>query len=256
MSCSPSRSCRRCRTRRSAKLLRQSPSVAGPELGLSQLNPWLAWLRPAARGGQGNTARRWTRSIRCARPRTWAPSCISASLDYYRGVRDAMTEAGFFTIYANMSSLYLADKDEAQERRAEPAADPRDAAVVREALASIERRRLCRGARARGLPAHAQGRTAAAVAAGAARMSWCPTTPTICRTCRRTTGAASAASRKSSLATSRSRRSTPCPLLLDERADRERLLTLLDKLLADQRVPGHEPTRRAAGDAGPHPQGC
>ena len=58
-------------------------------------------------------------------------------LDYYRGMRDAMTEAGFFSTYANMASPGGVAMEEAQEG-APAAADPRDASVVREALASIE----------------------------------------------------------------------------------------------------------------------
>ena len=39
-----------------------------------------------------------------------ASSAISASLDYYRAMRDAMSEAAFFTTYGNVFSLYVADK--------------------------------------------------------------------------------------------------------------------------------------------------
>ena len=44
---------------------------------------------------------------------------VSASLDYYREVRDATSEAAFFQTYGNVFSLYLADKHEAEERAAE-----------------------------------------------------------------------------------------------------------------------------------------
>ncbi len=62
---------------------------------------------------------------------------ISASLDYYRESRDATSEAAFFQTYGNVFSLYLADKHEAGQRAAESAAEPRDLPFVKDALASI-----------------------------------------------------------------------------------------------------------------------
>jgi hypothetical protein len=62
---------------------------------------------------------------------------ISASLDYYREIRDATSEAQFFQTYGNVFSLYLADKHEADERIAAGAAEPRELPFVKEALASI-----------------------------------------------------------------------------------------------------------------------
>lgn len=58
--------------------------------------------------------------------------------DYYREVRDANSEAAFFQIYGNLFSLYLADKHEAGGRAAGSAVEPRELPFVKEALASIE----------------------------------------------------------------------------------------------------------------------
>jgi hypothetical protein len=58
-----------------------------------------------------------------------------ASFDYYRDVRDALSEAQFFQTYGNLFSLYLADKYEAEERAAP--GDPRELPFVKQALASI-----------------------------------------------------------------------------------------------------------------------
>jgi hypothetical protein len=41
---------------------------------------------------------------------------VSASLDLYRGMRDAATEAFFFQTYGSMFSVYLADKQLADGR--------------------------------------------------------------------------------------------------------------------------------------------
>jgi hypothetical protein len=62
---------------------------------------------------------------------------IGASLDYYRDLRDATSEAAFFQTYGNIFSMYLAEKREADES-AEAVADPRELPVVQDALASIE----------------------------------------------------------------------------------------------------------------------
>ena len=64
---------------------------------------------------------------------------ISATLDCYRAVRDATSEAMFFQTYGNVFSLYLADKHEAEARGAESAAEPRELPFVKEALAAIDR---------------------------------------------------------------------------------------------------------------------
>jgi hypothetical protein len=61
----------------------------------------------------------------------------SASLDYYRDMRDAVSEAAFFLTYGNLFSLYLADKPQAEEV-GETAPDARDLPFVKEALASVE----------------------------------------------------------------------------------------------------------------------
>lgn len=58
-----------------------------------------------------------------------------ASFDYYRDLRDALSEAQFFQTYGNLFSLYLADKHGAEEGAA--AADPRELPFVKQALASI-----------------------------------------------------------------------------------------------------------------------
>ncbi len=57
----------------------------------------------------------------------------SATLEYHRALRDAFTEAAFFHVYGNLFSLYIADKQEA------PLTDPRELPVVKEALASIDK---------------------------------------------------------------------------------------------------------------------
>jgi hypothetical protein len=62
---------------------------------------------------------------------------LSASLDFYRDLRDAISEALFYQIYGGLFSLYLADRHESEERQ-EPV-EARQLPVVKAALASISK---------------------------------------------------------------------------------------------------------------------
>jgi pimeloyl-ACP methyl ester carboxylesterase len=120
-----------------AKLARQFHPLRFQRWAFSDLNPWLAWLGPAAKmvkaQRQPLEPDAPTRKVEAM-----ASEAISASLDYYRAVRDAMSEAMFFQTYGNVFSMYLADKRAADERKAERIAEPRDLPFVKEALAAIE----------------------------------------------------------------------------------------------------------------------
>ncbi len=61
---------------------------------------------------------------------------VSASLDYYRALRDAASEAAFFLIYGNLFAM-RADAQPARAQAAAPA-DPRELPFVKEALAAVD----------------------------------------------------------------------------------------------------------------------
>jgi len=118
-----------------AKLSRQFHPLRFQRWALSDLNPWLAWLPNAAE------------AVRAARQSTdgensvmklekTASAAISASLEYYRAIRDAASETAFFQTYGNVFSLYIADKRAALEAAA-PMVEARELPFVAEALASI-----------------------------------------------------------------------------------------------------------------------
>jgi hypothetical protein len=115
------------------KLRRQFHPLRAQRWSVSDLNPWLAWLAPAASAVKSNRAPAAPDNAVVKLEKT-ASSAISASLDYYRAMRDAMSEAAFFLTYGNVFSLYVADK---HEREAQAVAEPRDLPFVQEALASI-----------------------------------------------------------------------------------------------------------------------
>jgi pimeloyl-ACP methyl ester carboxylesterase len=119
----------------SAKLRRQFHPLRWQRWAFSDLNPWMAWIGPAAE---------WVRSQR--QPATddntaiklekVGAAAISASLEYYRAMRDTLSEAMFFQTYGNVFSLYIADKAES-EASGRQIAEGRELPFVQEALASI-----------------------------------------------------------------------------------------------------------------------
>ena len=119
----------------SAKVARQFHPLRFQRWAFSDLNPWLAWLKPAAEAVKA--ARKPARADTVPkRIEAAASEAISASLDFYRSLRDAQSEAAFFQIYGNVFALYLADKHQAEAALA--VADARELPFVQSALAAIE----------------------------------------------------------------------------------------------------------------------
>ncbi|MGB3428910.1 MAG: DUF3141 domain-containing protein, partial [Burkholderiaceae bacterium] len=118
-----------------AKLRRQFHPLRWQRWMLSDLNPWLGWVAPAAEmvRAQRRPAGKDNAAVKLEKV---AAAAISASLEYYRAMRDATSEAQFFQTYGNVFSLYIADKAGA-EATAAPVAEGRDLPFVKEALASI-----------------------------------------------------------------------------------------------------------------------
>jgi pimeloyl-ACP methyl ester carboxylesterase len=221
-----------------AKLSRDLHPLRFQRWALSDLNPWLWWLAPMARAvtaqrqpaADDDPARRVEKA---------SSELMSASLEYYGALRDAASEAVFFLIYGNLFAIQVAEKHEAKTK-AQPA-DPRELPFVKEALASI-----------------AQGGHSEALARVAFLLSRKGEPLPLSRLqlkqellsdyrellpamspdeARRIRGEQEIIVRyepEKALAT--------LPDLLADRADRDRLLTLLERLLADRRVQSVEPT--------------
>ena len=119
-----------------AKLSRQMHPLRFQRWAFSDLNPWLAWLGPAAQAVKAQR-RQATADNPGGKIQKMVSDGISASLDYYREIRDANSEAAFFQMYGNVFSLYLADKHNAGAHAAEGMTEPRELPFVKEALASI-----------------------------------------------------------------------------------------------------------------------
>jgi len=115
-----------------AKLGRSFHPLRLQRWAVSDLNPWLAWLKPAA-----DMVRAQRQALGKDHPLRQAESAasevLSASLDYYRDVRDALSEAQFFQTFGSMFALRIAEKHEQAERVAEA----RELPFVQQALAAI-----------------------------------------------------------------------------------------------------------------------
>jgi hypothetical protein len=103
---------------------------------ISELNPWLWWLESAAdRVNENRHAIPAEHPLR--QTEKALAGMVSATLDCYRDLRDAMIEATFFEIYGNLFSLYLAEQGGAEAARELPK-DPQALPFVRAALEAIE----------------------------------------------------------------------------------------------------------------------
>ena len=173
----------------------------------SDLNPALSWLEPVA-----NAVKEHRQAASAENPLRNVESLVSeltsASLDLQRALRDAFSEATFFEIYGNLAAFYLPDQQGA-EAKALPA-DPRELSFVKEAMAAMDKGGYPEAlARVGFLMAHKDeplplSRLQLAHDLLANTTNFCPT-------CRRTRHDGSVASRRSSPATSRTRRSRRCP---------------------------------------------
>ncbi|HSF47640.1 MAG TPA: DUF3141 domain-containing protein [Burkholderiales bacterium] len=204
---------------------------------VSDLNPWLSWLGPTAsvikaqRQGLGpDHPYRKTEKM--------MSECVSASLDYYREVRDAASEAAFFQTYGNLFSFYLADKHEATER--ERITEPRELPFVKQALDSI-----------------GEGGYPEAIARIAALLTPGEQTVPLAQIELKAELVADYASLLPKLSAEERRRIRgeqeiivqyeperalqTLPQLVPEQAERERLLTLIDKVLSDERMQQRKP---------------
>jgi hypothetical protein len=102
---------------------------------ISDLNPFLWWLGPAAAAVTGNR-----QPVEADAPLRRAENSfaqmIETSLDFWRGYRDAMQKGAFFQIYGNAFATQLAkERTEAQPRgRRWRDSNPQDLPFVRELL--------------------------------------------------------------------------------------------------------------------------
>ncbi|MDM0110863.1 DUF3141 domain-containing protein [Variovorax sp. J22R133] len=221
----------------SAEFLRNFHPLRLQNWAMSSLNPWLSWIAPVAQVVKSERKALAENHPMRRREKVGA-EVVSASLDYYRAVRDALTEAGFFGLYGNMAS-------------AQPGADaaeqgvsaPRDLPEVRDALAAVDQGGYVE-AIARVAFLLTQGSEPLPLSRLEMRKELVATyadflpevTPHAWRTIRGVQEIIARCDPERALAT--------LPALLKDPGDRERFLMLLGKLVADKRVLEREPTKQ------------
>ncbi|NIE58533.1 MULTISPECIES: DUF3141 domain-containing protein [unclassified Burkholderia] len=120
-----------------ARLLRDFHPLRFQRWAFSDLNPWLGWLKPAAdtvkaNRQPGDDIEPWRKLERRG------SDIVSASLDFFRAMRDASTESLFFTMYTQPFMLHFAEQYCDRHAASPVATDPRDLPFVKDALASID----------------------------------------------------------------------------------------------------------------------
>jgi pimeloyl-ACP methyl ester carboxylesterase len=221
-----------------AKLSREFHPLRFQRWAFSDLNPSLWWLAPMA---QAVKAQR--RALDADHPARKVESAVSevtsASLDCYRALRDAVAETTFFQIYGNAFAMYLGN-EHGDETAAIPS-NPRELSFVKKALASIDKGGYAEAlARVAFLLAHRDeplplSRLQLAQELIEEYAELLPDLPP--EEARRIEGEQEIIARYDP-----ARAVKTLPVLLAKRKDRARLLTLLDCVLADERVQRIEPS--------------
>ena len=221
-----------------AKLAREFHPLRFQRWAFSDLNPSLWWLAPAAQAvraqrqalGPDDPARKLEAAM---------SEVTSASLDCGRALRDAISEAAFFQVYGNVHAMYLGDEREA----ATPAiaSNPRELAFVKQALASVADGGYPEAlARVAFLLAHKDEPLPLSRLQLAQELidEYVELLPDLAPDeARRIGGEQEIIARYEP-----ERAVATLPVLLSNGKDRERLLTLLDRVLADERVQRIEPS--------------
>ena len=117
-----------------AKLSRDLHPLRFQRWVISDWNPWLAWLGPAAEFARSHRQALDPESP-SRRTERFVSECVSAALDFYREMRDAVSEAMFYETYGPLFGVCVAEQQPIQQHEA--LANPRDLPFVKEALESM-----------------------------------------------------------------------------------------------------------------------
>jgi pimeloyl-ACP methyl ester carboxylesterase len=242
-----------------AKLSREFHPLRFQRWAFSDFNPFLGWLAPAAQAVK--TQRQALTSDHPARQiESTVSEMLSASLDCYRALRDATAEATFFQIYGNLFAFYLGD--ERDPETVAPAVDARELPLVQEALASIDKGGYPEAlARVGFLLAHRDEPLPLSRLQLASDLlqDYRDLLPDLPRDEARRIGG----EQEIIVRYEPDKAVETLPVLLAQRKDRDRLLTLLERVLRDKRVQRIQPSpeqtamlariRRVLGPAGRRP---
>ena len=122
-----------------ARLLRHLHPLRARNWAISDAYaPWLAWLGPAAHAVKQQRVNVPTKGS-LHQLEALGAELISANLDLQRAIRDAFAEAAFFTTYGNLYIGCIAEQTPPKSQEGNTFEDPRQRPAVREALANIAR---------------------------------------------------------------------------------------------------------------------
>jgi len=223
-----------------AKLSREFHPLRFQRWAFSDLNPALWWLGPAAQAVKAQR-RPLDASDSARKLESTLSQLVSASLDCYRGLRDAVSEASFFQIYGNLYALYLSNEESGETTQ--PSVEIRALPFVKNALASIDKGGYAEAlARVAFLMAHRDeplplSRLQLAHDLIKEYHDLLPDLPP--DEARRIGGEQEIIARYEE-----EKAIETLPLLLAKPRDRERLLTLLERVLSDPRVRRIEPSEQ------------
>jgi len=119
-----------------AKLMRELHPLRAERWSISDANPWFAWLGPVADAVREQRAALESEALPRQTEKAMS-ELISATLDCYRAVRDATSEAMFFQTFGSMFALTMAEDQRAASADVAARASA-SKEVVAKALASIE----------------------------------------------------------------------------------------------------------------------
>ena len=122
-------------TEAGAEMQRRMHPLRAERWSISDINPFAWWLGPAASMVKANR-----KQVAPDQPSRKAERALSdmasASLDYYRAIRDAVSEAMFFSVYGTMFASGLEDKPMSDKPFE---VDPRESSIIQETLNRIDR---------------------------------------------------------------------------------------------------------------------
>lgn len=221
-----------------AKLARDFHPMRFQRWAFSDINPWLGWLAPAA-----GLAQSQRKAMNAAHPwrqlETMGSEFIAASLDFYRDVSNAMSEASFFEVYGNLFALRRLGQDGRPSD--EPVVEARELPVVQAALARIDQGGFAEAATRIGFLLQRNGEPmplSRLEMRAALAHDYKDLMPAVSADeLRRIRGQQEIIARFAP-----EKAVSSLPNLLARPQDRARMLSLLDVVLADQRIQKIEPT--------------
>jgi len=220
-----------------AKLSRMLHPLRAQRWAFSDMNPALGWLAPTAQAVEANR-QPLPATAPARKAEAIVAELVSANLDLYRALRDAMGETTFFELYGHLSAFYFGAE---KEHATPPVTDAREMSIVKDALASIDKGGYPEAlARVGYLMAHREGPLPLSRVQLASELledyrEFLPDMPR--DQVRRITGQQQIIVRYEP-----EKAIETLPLLLSDAKQRTRLLTLLDRVIADPRVQRDAPT--------------